>query len=360
MSSYPAISVSDFKSFKRCRRKWDYSSRHRRNLTSEKPQKALYLGSGVHKALETFYNEETDADMVDTFLQWAQEEKQSIIEAQPADLWQDEIDELDDAIDLGVGMLKHYKKWASKDDSNYFDKTLLVEQPFLVPIYTRKGTRAHCNFYGIIDGLVQDQYGAYWVHEFKTAAQLDAKNLELDEQAVGYMYAAKQLWDVDCAGIIYTILRKKTPTVPRELKNGGISIAKNIATTYDVYYDTLVEYYGSDDEIPMDRYEEILEILEEQENPFFKRERVRKTKAEVTEFGERLYDMYRDMLSDPRIYPNPTNDCSWDCWFKEVCVQQSDGADFERTLDRLFEKSTREREVDKALTVDEAKISQIK
>lgn len=358
MSSYPAISVSDFSSFKRCRRKWDYSSRHRKHLTSRKPQKALYLGSGVHNALEAYYGK-SEEDPVEVFVKWAKREKQDIIDAQPEDLWQDEIDELDEAIELGKGMLEHYIQWSSENDSEYFDDTLMVEQPFLVPVYTPKDNRAHCNFYGIIDGLVQDEYGAYWVHEFKTAKQLGSRNLTLDEQAVGYMYAAKELWGIDCAGIMYTILRKKIPTIPKELKNGDISIAKNIATTYEVYHNKLIDYYGSEEEIPGDRYEEILTILKEQDNPFFKREKVRKTDKEVENFGRRLYDMYRDMFPHPRIYPNPTRDCRWDCPFQEVCEQQSEGADYTRTLEHRFEESTREREVDKALTVDNADVDQL-
>lgn len=354
---YPTISISDIRRFKRCRRKWNYQSPHQRGLVSKEPQTALYLGSGVHKALEVYYNSEDDRDPTRVFTQWAEDEREKIVEELPegTELWQDDLDELDEAVELGIEMIDHYKLWASKNDPDEIDEMMVVEQPFHVPLYTPKGNRAHCNLYGIIDGLFVDRFGDFWVHEIKTAAQLGQKNLDQDEQALAYMYAARELWGIDCAGMMFTVLRKKVPTIPRELKNGDITVRKNIATTYDVYFNKLIEYYGDEDSIPMDRYEEILEKLDQQENPFFERDKIRKTSYELDEFSNRLYHTYRDMMGNPALYPNPTRDCSWDCSFQDVCIQQSDGADYERTLDRLYKKRDYERKgVDQALTPDSA------
>ena len=49
------IHISDMRTFKTCRQRWDYSSLLRRGWSHEAPQKHLWLGSTIHDALEVFY-----------------------------------------------------------------------------------------------------------------------------------------------------------------------------------------------------------------------------------------------------------------------------------------------------------------
>ncbi|HYF44608.1 MAG TPA: hypothetical protein VD926_00265, partial [Acidimicrobiales bacterium] len=42
-------------------------------------------------------------------------------------------------------------------------------------------------------------------------------------------------------------------------------------------------------------------------------------------------------LDDPRLYPNPHRDCSWDCKFLDVCPMFDDGGAWQWMLDEFFE-----------------------
>ena len=62
------FSYSDIKSFKSCRRKWDLSSKNRQGWRKKRKADALFLGSGIHKALEFYYRK--GWDLKKTFLAW--------------------------------------------------------------------------------------------------------------------------------------------------------------------------------------------------------------------------------------------------------------------------------------------------
>src|SRR5215471_11175705 len=68
------IHASDRGTFKRCRRKWDWSSPMRRNLQPNvemmRPDKNLWFGTGIHYALAQYYNPTLRRDPIETFLWW--------------------------------------------------------------------------------------------------------------------------------------------------------------------------------------------------------------------------------------------------------------------------------------------------
>src|SRR5690606_21998830 len=76
-------------------------------------------------------------------------------------------------------------------------------------------------------------------------------------------------------------------------------------------------------------YADILEILKAKGNTFFQREKVYKSQAEIANWGRQLYDDYVDMVDNPRIYPNFTWDCRWDCDFQPLCAAIQKGEDWE-------------------------------
>lgn len=332
-----AIHTSDRKTFKDCRRKWDLSSRIRQNLAPKKVNDKLWLGSGVHYSLEHYYG--NDEGLISSFNDWADQEVMRMKEEQNG-LWQEQQDMLKEQRELGIGILEHYKKFAKKEDPKYFEKVIETEVSFEVPIYNNKGNRTHGVYRGTYDGIVQDSDGFYWLLEHKTASRISTDHLPLDEQVVSYMWAAQQEYGIELEGVIYNILLKKIPTKPRELKSGGLSKAKNIKTTYNVYVNALKEHYNGSENVPWEEYESILDHLKDKDNEFFWRKKLTKTQEEINDIGRRIYQEYKDM-TDPNlsIYPRPSRDCIWKCDFREVCIAMNQGADYQYMLDTMYEKN---------------------
>src|SRR5690606_10898829 len=123
---------------------------------------------------------------------------------------------------------------------------------------------------GHIDGVVQDSSGDVWILEHKTSAtSWSLVDMLFNDQTLGYMWVVQQLLGSAPRGVIFNILRKKVPRVPQLLKNGGLSRAKNIDTTFETYM-RAIEDNGLD---PVD-YVEILRELKDRGNTFFQREKV--------------------------------------------------------------------------------------
>ena len=156
--------------------------------------------------------------------------------------------------------------------------------------------------------------------------------LQMDEQCGFYLWGLRQLIDrgeapVDLqeafdeygypAGVIYNVLRKKLPVVPKQLKDGSTSRDKAIDTTEEVYRQTLIER-GQD---PAD-YTEILDLLREKGNTFFVRQSVYRNAAELKEIGQRIYQATR-LVSEGHTFKSVLRDCA-QCQFFPLCLEYSD------------------------------------
>jgi len=341
-----AIHTSDRKVFKRCRRKYQFSSRLQRGLQPKKPNNILWLGTGVHHALQFYYESNSTADIVDLFTTWAEEEKARI--QKESGLWDDELAAMDETIKQGQLLLAHYAKWsATVDDFEPYKMEVMFSLPItdsegneLVAEHPVTGKEVPVVYEGRFDGIVKDSMGHYWILEHKTAKTFgdwDHK-LDMDEQITAYIWAAEYLFDIPVEGVIYNGLRKKEPSIPKLLASGkGLSKNKAIDTTYEVYYDEIVKH-GFDP----DDYEDILAVLKAKGNKFFRREYVTRTPEEVQTAKEQAFQEAVDMLSADAFYPNPTRDCVWDCDFKEACLMIQNKADVESYLEGMYEERSKE------------------
>lgn len=335
-----AIHTSDRKVFKRCRRKYHLSSRLERGLQPKKPNNILWLGTGVHHALQIYY--EGKNDLVNAFKSWAGTEKSRI--KKEFGMWDDEEKALDEVIVGGIELLDHYQAWAHvEDDFEPFKMEVMFSLPItdpdgnqLIVEHPETGEDVPVMYEGRFDGIVKDSMGHYWVLEHKTAKTFgdwDAK-LPLDEQITSYIWAAEYLYDIPVEGVIYNGLRKKAPVIPPLLKSGkGLSQNKSMDTTFEVYMHEIIRH-GFD---PKD-YEGILNILRAKGNKFFRREFVRRTPQEIESMKEQIFYEACDMLQVEHFYANPTRDCSWDCDFYNVCVMMQNKGDVEPLLEDMYEK----------------------
>lgn len=343
MAKRVVISNSDVRMYKRCRRKWDYLSKLRKGLKIKRIVKKLTLGVGIHVALSAYYshyNKDENSLKVlhSSFAEWYTKEKERLEELE---ILQEQEDEMSELYNLGKKILTGYAAWATKYDPKDFTKVLYNEERIDIPIHNPNKKRT-CGIYSFkADLIVEDKDKFLWLIDHKTIATANIPSLELDEQAVSYLYGAQKKLGIKLEGIIFNFLIKKLPAIPQVLKNGTLS-KKQITTTYDVYLNAIKEHHkieeGNEGSEILAPYKEVLDELKNQENPFFKREKVYKSQLEIEEIGKRLYYEYREMRK-PKIdiFPNPTRDCIWDCSLRTLCLAQNDGGDVKALIADIFE-----------------------
>jgi len=304
------IHISDVRLFKKCRQWWHFASPLRMNLESANPNKNLWLGTGVHVALAAYYDPKRNPTqpreasvLLDAYSDWYADAEGRLAEAAP-----EVRGEILQELGLGFGMLKHYSLWARTHDQ--FD-VLATEMQISVALPIVPGY--HVYVAGTADGMIVRD-GETWLVEWKTTSQFpDLNTLLFDEQCMAYLWMARQLADLISGpgefkpprGTLYTFLRKKAPTEPKELIQGGWSQAKNIDSTFEAYLDHLKSRRAD-----LKRYQDVLYYLYSKPNTFFIRAEIERSDKQLRVFAAQLSTAITEML-DPAlgIYPAPE-------WFK--------------------------------------------
>lgn len=291
------------------------------------------------------------AGAVEVFDNWAAA-RMKRAQRKMIDMPEEQVAKMEEAAYLGHFMLEGYFKWCREVD-NF--KTIAVEHTFELPLKLNGKTlivdtpqgKAEIWIKGKIDGIVQTPDGSFWLLEHKTMASIVTEYYTLyDEQSGVYTYGAQETLgallgeEKRISGVLYNMLRKKLPTVPEELKRGGLTQRKNISTTYDVY---MAEIRRIGDN-PAD-YIEILQMLKDKGNRFYKREPIFRTQEEIREIILRLYYIAQDIFNNPIWYPNPDFFRCKMCSFQTVCVAMSAGADWKYILETKYETRQEEEEM---------------
>jgi hypothetical protein len=250
-----------------------------------------------------------------------------------------------------------YMPWATEQDAGLqvITRQFQAEVPVIAPS-GHASTKYQYRFKP--DGIVV-MANELWLWEdkaWKTIDRASLKLLTIDEQCGMYLWGLRQLLNRGEApralqtafeqyghpvGVVYNILRKKTPTIPALLKAGGTSRDKAIDTTEEVYRATLLER-GQD---PAD-YAEILDLLHEKGNTFFVRQPVYRNAAELAEIGTRIWAATR-LLSEGHTFKSVDRTCA-QCQFYPLCLEYSDDLLLNgyRVRERMHEEySTEEEEV---------------
>lgn len=274
----------------------------------------IWLGTGVHVALATYYK--FGALPATTFEKWYKTQAGKIwafldISGQTA---------LEEMHALGLTMMTAYAEYAHVADADW--EVVAVEEEIsieVLPGYWMTGT---------LDLLVRNtRTRKLWVVDHKTCASfVDPAALEFDDQMVAYLYLVYRKYNEVPAGAVYSMLRKKIPAEPLVLKKGGLSKAVNIDTTPAVYR-AAIEREGLD----VADYADILARLEH--NEFFRRETVMRTRRELELFEQQIQLEVPEMLRpDAPVFPTMTQDCIWSCQFRDLCRTRATGGDVEFSI----------------------------
>lgn len=346
------LHVSDAKQFRDCRRRWFFGSPRMHNLTPIYPDKAFWLGIGIHMSLEYYYRSDslrlgpgrTDHVLksVQVFSDWSGKSLQDIHDRFKGNIDTSEWEALKEHRELGHNMLVHYFDTVQDDfrvryTEQDFEMPLLYEgKP--IHIRTKSGRVLELWISGRIDAIVEHPDGSWWLIEHKTARsispQLTGFYALSDEQSGLYVYAAEEKYQHPIEGVLYNLLRKKAPVWPETLVNGGLTVRKNIDTTAAVYRQALTA--AGIEHPEQSGYGEILRILEDKGNKFFYRDHVFRTKHEIKDLLTRFYHISHEMYDDPVIYPTPDMMKCPRCPFNPVCLAMASGADWQSILSVKF------------------------
>lgn len=335
------IHISDVRSFKQCRRKWDWSSPLRQNLERKITYSPFFLGKVIHYALQFYYeNGETVVSAAQRAIDYEMEKIRSA-----GALWENEEDQVQEVVDLALGMARHYQIWSRRTKGPFSDDNLEVmamEVDFDVPIETPSGRSSpKVHLCGRFDGLVRKKDDdTYWIFETKTSKSPQSliDTLFNDEQCGAYIYAAQMIFDKHISGVLYNILRKKLPTEPEVLKNGDLTRRKNLDTTAQLYIEgALANHPDMDQQAVLDKYRDILNILLEKGNTFFARHAVYRTPHELEQLATDLHTVALEMTrSDVPLYPTPSwLNCKF-CSFRAPCMMMNAGGDVSLILQEEY------------------------
>jgi len=390
------IHNSDRASFKRCRRYFDWTSPARNNLSLRADTHGvntdLWFGTGIHYALENYYNPILRRDPVESWRTWYNYQwRGGLVDSSwldkvydlnprlhlhdPGDGFSEQMyivrglediipdadsDEFDRLYELGVQMMGAYKVWAPPRDGF---EILMVEHDFSIPIWDYEnecilkavdlreqspnyGKTLEVHSRGRMDVVWEKPSGKLGIMDHKTSSRIDEdffEKLETDEQVTSYMHAAEveaKYYNLPYAGeameeCIYNVLRKVYPREPTMVRGGLFSVNRNEESpTYEMLM-AFIEENGIDVESLDEKHKNYIAYVRDVgDDQFFIRKLVRRNRHQLANAGYRLYLEALDML-DPelRIYPNLRNDYQClRCAFRAPCLAKEDGGDFEQLI----------------------------
>lgn len=281
------ITHSELKTFRRCKRKWWLSVHRELRLKKEQRYGPMASGNRVHRWLELHYELGADAAVLDF---------EASIEADLAD-FPDQAEAIGKDAELVRAMVEGYLEWAAEEG---IDEDLELVEPEATLEVPLRGLDVL--LIGKLDQrFIRRSTGERMFRDYKTVADFSrVGQLPLDTQMKHY-HLLERLSDPDVrtGGAMYTMIRR----VKRSAR-AKPPFFMNVEVRHND--ETLRTYYHQ-------VYTEVEEILE-------------------------LERWLKQGASAARIaYPNPTNDCSWDCDFRPVCPMFDDGSDAEGLASVLYE-----------------------
>lgn len=323
------VSNSRLGTWRRCQKKYEY--KYIMGLEPRAKVRQLEMGSWMHELLETHYNGDD----------WKAKHKEN---TNAFFLFPEEVrEELGDLPTDCNRLMRSYLRYWKEDDKKY-----VVVDTELDEIVTLK---SGLEFRMIIDLIVENKRTGKleaWDHKNrKNFASGDS--MILDPQLTNYFAGLEIMGYTPLGCVMYNEIKTKAPTVPRLLKTGGLSQAKNIDTDVYTYYRTIQEH-GFDP----DDYSEILRHLALNETDrFFKRTRLPKDppmikrmmrEAEVSALEARE----KEESGEPFVRSFDATKCSWDCSYTQLCIAELYGADISSAIKSGFRKRGETDEVEES------------
>lgn len=318
------VSQSSINTWRKCKK--EYAYKFIEKIERRLPPAPLYKGSIIHEILEARINKQDWRALMEEHLT--------------------EYDKLFDEEKLEYGDLRNdlpiimegYDNLYKDEELIYFEKNgAKAEHSFSIPLDGKPPQETEIVFQGKMDAVAQDFNKRTWLVEHKTFSSLPDENFRFaNQQALLYTWVMPYLGFPPATGILWDYIRSKVPTQPHVLKSGGLSKAKSIDTTHDVYLQAILEN-GLD---PAD-YADILENLKGNTLKFYRRIYTPLRESMVYPVVKDLIETAKEikMLHDVTEARNLGRHCSY-CSFRNLCQAELQGFDTEMLRKREFREST--------------------
>lgn len=311
------LSNSKEKTWRRCPKKYEF--KYVMGLRPKKRQLTLERGSWIHELLMVMGDGED----------WRTRHKALTKEFYK--LFEEEREDLGDLPTECFSLMKRYERQWAQEDAQYRIIDTELDEIIELP----NGLR----FQMIVDVIKEHKKtGRLIAWDYKSRKNFaDSDTMILDPQLTRYFYGLRKMGYEPLVGVGYDEIRTKPPTVPRLLKDGSLSRAKNIDT--DLYtYMSAVRENGLD---PGDYQEILSHVARNQKDRFFRRTILPKDPPMVKAMMQELMYSSREIMraEETNEYPRtfiPT-DCKWSCEMKELCIAQLHGSDISSMIGMNFE-----------------------
>jgi hypothetical protein len=339
----PGMNQSRIKMFRRCQKqysfRYDYAPEGL-ELIPKVPKVQLRRGTWLH-ALQEAHNREWahDSGFKVKYVPW-QDVHEQFVEAYN-ELFDEEKEEYGDLPTECYRMFRGYLRFWKDEAEQYSVAALHNGKPaieFVVKHSLPKVGKDY-PFKGRIDLMVRDEeYGGLWFRDAKWVKSIpDDDERMMSPQNCMYIWAGRKL-GYDLRGFIYDYGRTKAPTIPRQLKNGTLSVAKRMDTDYYTYLWAIKQLHGDMwKDYAKAVYREKLLALRDRDVLWYRRERIpvedEKIRQALLEFLVSVRDIQRRSKFAPRSY---FYNCRWGCEYHSLCVAEFAGLDIDGLIDADF------------------------
>jgi len=343
------IHVTEFGDFDSCRRRWKWG--YIEGWETDEPSVHQWLGSGIHKAKEEYYNNDRQLDaMVSAYDNWFDHFWEVESREIPEMIWHGLEGEFKDFAVLGRKMLENFHEYQA-DVLALQGDIVGTEARLKCPITSPAGEESPFVLTGKLD-LVLFREPDYFIIDHKSYTRAASeKGVEVDDQLTGYPYLFWKHTDVMPAGVALNVLLKRTPEPPKLIrKDTALSKDRSQPTTQSLYLAAIEE-----NEFDIADYEEFLQYLGTKGwEDYFQLIETTRNEEELRAYEHRCYfkamDMFKAAYDDNYAYPSPS---SWNCGycpFQATCKSKDDGGDYRLQLESLFRRADPEEGVDNGET----------
>lgn len=344
-----AIHTSDRIQFRRCRRKWSWTSGLQMNLQPNIPIMPLWFGTGFHYALEDYHGYNKYGHPKWALLAYLMACRKTPAITLP-DGWEDEVA-------MGIGILDYYVEWCEffgPLETYVVDGVPQVEVSFEIMLpescqkMARKAGYKKAVYRGTFDKVCIDEFDRLWVLDYKTCKMIRHDHFEGDTQISAYCWAAEQLYKKTIGGMIYQQHVKGPIKQLQQLQSGEFSVNKAQKVTWLTARKEIVEKYGSINKAPAKLVEflnHLASVQPETGDRMIDRTFVNRSPESLQSQAKQIEMEALEMLNpDTFLYPNQQFTCSWDCNFKSACASMDDGSDWEYDLEQSTQPRPQGRE----------------
>jgi hypothetical protein len=309
--------------YRRCPRK--YKFRYVEKLKAKRRTLPLAKGGWLHELLMVHYDGQD----------WR--ERQKALTQQFNNLLLEEREEYGDLPRETARIMHSYLAHYKEEDKHY--KVLDTELDELVELPTGD------MFNFIIDLVVEEDDGGIWLWDHKNVTSLmDEDFMLIDAQLAKYVWAAARIGYPEIRGVLFNELCTKAPTIPEQLKTGGLTQRKNLQCDVYTYYRE-IKRLGL---VPRD-YGSMLRHLTNQSDQWFRRTRMPRDKHMTDTVMRELMMTAREIKEATRLDHFPrTQDksCKWGCEYIHMCITELQGGDIDDIAQLQFTTASREQDVE--------------